>query len=185
MTGRAGKAGLVWRLDTAGDSWAVQVPSGRPDEDEGRSATVFQEAACAAGIPAAHVRRTTGGGVFAMLGGPLRSEECTVISSPVNRTALREEENRPSSASQQVGASPVTGPTPDLTDPQWMHRRWDGTQAYSDSKLFDVVLAFAVAGMRPDVPSNAVEPGWVPTKMGGPTRPTTSRSVRLLSPGWL
>jgi hypothetical protein len=34
------------------------------------------------------------------------------MSSPVNRTALREEENLPSPASQQVSASPVTGPTP-------------------------------------------------------------------------
>ena len=34
------------------------------------------------------------------------------MSSPANRTALREEENRPAPASQQVIASPVTGPTP-------------------------------------------------------------------------
>ena len=34
------------------------------------------------------------------------------LSSPANRTALREEENRPSPASQQVIASAVTGPTP-------------------------------------------------------------------------
>src|SRR5216683_5194662 len=45
-------------------------------------------------------------------GGPLRSDDQTVMSSPVNRTALREEENRPSPASQQVIASAVTGPTP-------------------------------------------------------------------------
>ena len=34
------------------------------------------------------------------------------MSSPANRTALREEENRPAPPSQQVSASPVTGPTP-------------------------------------------------------------------------
>lgn len=34
------------------------------------------------------------------------------MSSPANRTAWREEENRPSPASQQVIASTVTGPTP-------------------------------------------------------------------------
>jgi hypothetical protein len=44
-------------------------------------------------------------------------------------------------------------------------------QAYADSKLFDVVLAFAVARRRPDVLSNAVDPGWVPTRMGGPNAP--------------
>ena len=58
-----------------------------------------------------------------------------------------------------------------LTDPQWTNRRWNGSQAYSDSKLFDIVLAFAVARRWPEVRSNSVEPGWVPTKMGGPGAP--------------
>ena len=44
-------------------------------------------------------------------------------------------------------------------------------QAYADSKLFDVVLAFAVARHWPNVFSNALEPGWVATKMGGPGAP--------------
>ena len=64
-----------------------------------------------------------------------------------------------------------TGGDPDLSDLQWRERRWSGTQAYSDSKLFDTVLAFAVARHWPDVLSNAVEPGWVATKMGGPGAP--------------
>jgi hypothetical protein len=34
------------------------------------------------------------------------------MSSPVNRTALAEEENRPAPPSQQVSASAVTGPAP-------------------------------------------------------------------------
>jgi NAD(P)-dependent dehydrogenase (short-subunit alcohol dehydrogenase family) len=55
-----------------------------------------------------------------------------------------------------------------LSDPQWERRRWSGSQAYSDSKLFDVVLAFAYARRWPDVFSNVVDPGWVATKMGGP-----------------
>ena len=59
----------------------------------------------------------------------------------------------------------------DLSDPQWTDRRWNGTQAYSDSKLFDVLLAFGVARLWPDVLSNSVEPGWVATKMGGPGAP--------------
>jgi len=54
-----------------------------------------------------------------------------------------------------------------LDDAQWIKRRWNGSQAYSDSKLFDVVLAFAVARHRPAVKSNAMTPGWVATKMGG------------------
>jgi hypothetical protein len=32
-----------------------------------------------------------------------------------------------------------SGGDPDLDDPQWTRRRWNGAQAYSDSKLFDVV----------------------------------------------
>jgi NAD(P)-dependent dehydrogenase (short-subunit alcohol dehydrogenase family) len=58
-----------------------------------------------------------------------------------------------------------------LKDLTWEHRPWRGTQAYSDSKLHDVLLAFAVARRWPGVYSNALEPGWVPTKMGGPGAP--------------
>ncbi len=59
----------------------------------------------------------------------------------------------------------------DLSDLQWVRRPWNGSQAYSDSKFFDVVLAFGVARRWPGVFSNAVEPGWVATKMGGPGAP--------------
>jgi NAD(P)-dependent dehydrogenase (short-subunit alcohol dehydrogenase family) len=55
-----------------------------------------------------------------------------------------------------------------LDDPQWQNRQWDGMQAYSDSKLYDVMLAFAVARLRPGTLSNAVDPGWIRTRLGGP-----------------
>lgn len=42
---------------------------------------------------------------------------------------------------------------------------------YSDSKLHDVILAKSVASHWPGVLSNAVNPGWVPTKMGGAGAP--------------
>ncbi|MGE5401698.1 MAG: SDR family NAD(P)-dependent oxidoreductase [Ignavibacteriales bacterium] len=42
---------------------------------------------------------------------------------------------------------------------------------YSDSKLHVVMLCMAVARRWPDVYSNAVDPGWVPTNMGGPGAP--------------
>jgi NAD(P)-dependent dehydrogenase (short-subunit alcohol dehydrogenase family) len=64
-----------------------------------------------------------------------------------------------------------TGGDPSLEDLGWRHRRWNGVQAYSDSKLLDLVLAFAVARRWPEVLSNGVTPGWVATKMGGPGAP--------------
>jgi NAD(P)-dependent dehydrogenase (short-subunit alcohol dehydrogenase family) len=59
------------------------------------------------------------------------------------------------------------GGRPMLRDIDWVERRWDQTQAYSESKLYVTALALAVARLWPDVLSNAVDPGWVPTKMGG------------------
>jgi NAD(P)-dependent dehydrogenase (short-subunit alcohol dehydrogenase family) len=58
-----------------------------------------------------------------------------------------------------------------LKDLVWEQRPWQGQQAYSDTKLHDVLLAFAVARRWPGVLSNALEPGWVPTKMGGAGAP--------------
>jgi NAD(P)-dependent dehydrogenase (short-subunit alcohol dehydrogenase family) len=58
-----------------------------------------------------------------------------------------------------------------LNDLKWDRRSWSASRAYSDSKLHDVLLAFAVARKWPDVYSNAVDPGWVATKMGGPGAP--------------
>jgi NAD(P)-dependent dehydrogenase (short-subunit alcohol dehydrogenase family) len=58
-----------------------------------------------------------------------------------------------------------------LRDIDWRERRWDSTRAYSESKLYLTALAYAVARQWPDVLSNAVDPGWVPTKMGGPGAP--------------
>jgi len=51
----------------------------------------------------------------------------------------------------------------------WETRRWDGTEAYSESKLYNAMFAFTVARHWPDVLSNALEPGWVQTRMGGPS----------------
>lgn len=59
----------------------------------------------------------------------------------------------------------------DFEDLQWEQRAWNGLQAYADSKLHDAILAGAVAARWPDVCANAVEPGWVATKMGGRSAP--------------
>ncbi len=54
-----------------------------------------------------------------------------------------------------------------LDDILWRKRRWNGPRAYGESKLHDTLLAFAIARRWADVMSNALEPGWVPTRMGG------------------
>jgi NAD(P)-dependent dehydrogenase (short-subunit alcohol dehydrogenase family) len=59
----------------------------------------------------------------------------------------------------------------DLDDLNWTSRRWQGSTAYAESKLLDVLLAFAIARRWKNVLSNALEPGWVPTRMGGAGAP--------------
>jgi NAD(P)-dependent dehydrogenase (short-subunit alcohol dehydrogenase family) len=62
---------------------------------------------------------------------------------------------------------------------------WTGTTGrYPDSKLFVTTLAVAVARLWPDVYSNAVDPGWVPTRMGGPRAPDDLR-LGHLTQEWL
>jgi NAD(P)-dependent dehydrogenase (short-subunit alcohol dehydrogenase family) len=64
-----------------------------------------------------------------------------------------------------------TSGDPSLVDLTWSQRAWHGMAAYSDTKLHDVLIAFAVARRWPTVLSNALEPGWVATKMGGASAP--------------
>jgi NAD(P)-dependent dehydrogenase (short-subunit alcohol dehydrogenase family) len=73
---------------------------------------------------------------------------------------------------------------PSLDDPQFARRRWNGSQAYSDSKLLDVVLAFAMARQWPGVLCNALEPGWVPTRMGGAGAPD-DLTLGAVTQAWL
>jgi len=63
------------------------------------------------------------------------------------------------------------GGDPSLQDLTWSQRPWNGMSAYSDSKLHMLILALAIARRWKDVHSNALEPGWVATKMGGAGAP--------------
>lgn len=58
-----------------------------------------------------------------------------------------------------------------LADLDWTKRAWDSGKAYAESKLHVVALASALARRWPRVLSNAVDPGWVRTKMGGAGAP--------------
>ena len=58
-----------------------------------------------------------------------------------------------------------------LDDLDWKKRSWDSAKAYAESKLHVVALACALARRWPWVLSNAVDPGWARTKMGGAGAP--------------
>lgn len=87
--------------------------------------------------------------------------------APYMLTALLERPNRLVylSSSEHYGGE---GP---LRDIDWTERRWDFARAYSESKLYITALAIAVARRWPRVLSNAVDPGWARTRMGGPSAP--------------
>ena len=74
------------------------------------------------------------------------------------------------------------GGRPRLDGLDWSGRR--ATGSYSDSKLFVTTLATAVARLWPDALSNAVDPGWVPTRMGGQGAPDDLR-LGHLTQEWL
>jgi hypothetical protein len=58
-----------------------------------------------------------------------------------------------------------------------------GPRRTRESKLCDVLLAFAVRRRWPSVFSNAVNPGWVATKMGGPGAPDSQDEGRRTQGG--
>ena len=71
-----------------------------------------------------------------------------------------------------------------LRDIDWLERPWEPSTAYSESKFFLTALALAVARQWPEVLSNALDPGWVPTRMGGPGAPD-DMSLAPVTQAWL
>jgi NAD(P)-dependent dehydrogenase (short-subunit alcohol dehydrogenase family) len=71
-----------------------------------------------------------------------------------------------------------------LRDIDWTERRWNAMQAYGESKLHVTALALTLARAWPEVLSNAVDPGWVPTRMGGPGA-TDDLEMGHLTQTWL
>ncbi|XAS74285.1 SDR family NAD(P)-dependent oxidoreductase [Micrococcaceae bacterium Sec5.1] len=65
-----------------------------------------------------------------------------------------------------LSSSMHRGGDTDLDGVDWSGART--SRSYSDSKLFVTTLAAAIARRWPGVLSHAVDPGWVPTRMGGP-----------------
>jgi NAD(P)-dependent dehydrogenase (short-subunit alcohol dehydrogenase family) len=89
------------------------------------------------------------------------------VLAPYVLTALMERPDRLVylSSNMHMGARP--------TRPAafWQDGRWTGRISYSQTKFLVMALAFAVARLWPGVGSNAVDPGWVPTRMGGSSAP--------------
>ena len=102
------------------------------------------------------------------------------VLAPYVLTALIYRPDRLVYLSSGMHLSATTG----MDDLQWSRRRWSGTAAYSDSKLHDVLLGFAVARHWPQVATNVVSPGWVPTRMGGTDAPD-DMDLASLTQAWL
>ena len=143
-----GKQGLVWQLDTADGRWAVKVPFDPCGEDEVRWAAAFQEAACATGVPAPQIRRTTEGCVFTALEGTqARVYEWVDLRDPDPRL----DPARVGAVVAAIHRVSVTDPSP--LDP-WYHapigaERWDQLA----EQLLEAGAPFAhrLAGLRDEL----------------------------------
>ena len=71
-----------------------------------------------------------------------------------------------------------------LRDIDWTGWPWTAALAYSESKLQVTAFALTLARAWPEVLSNAVDPGWVPTKMGGAAA-TGDLQMGYLTQTWL
>lgn len=95
--------------------------------------------------------------------GVLRSPDMVTVNivAPYLLTALMDRPGRLVCLSSSMHRSGSTD----------LRRLADGTGSYSDTKLWLTALAFALASRWPATACHAVDPGWVPTRMGGPNAP--------------
>ena len=99
------------------------------------------------------------------------------VTAPYLMTALV-----PASRHIYLSSSMHRGGRADLAGVDWTGE--GDTHSYSDTKLFVTALMAAVARLRPDVLAHAVDPGWVPTKMGGPGA-TDDLALAHVTQAWL
>ena len=74
---------------------------------------------------------------------------------------------------------------PRVDDPYWRSRAWNGSQAYSESKLYVTALALAVARLRAKHLLQRGGPGWVRPAWADKARPTIWKKAPLLRPASL
>jgi NAD(P)-dependent dehydrogenase (short-subunit alcohol dehydrogenase family) len=98
--------------------------------------------------------------------GVLRGPDVLAVNTvaPFVLTALMDPPERSIYLSSSMHMSGST----DL-DPAAFSAAGSSTRAYENSKLYGTALVMALARLRPDVIAHAVDPGWVPTRMGGPS----------------
>lgn len=99
------------------------------------------------------------------------------VTAPYVMTALI-----PASRHLYLSSSMHRGGRADLTGIDWTRGR--DTRSYSDSKLLVTVLMAAVARVWPGIVAHAVDPGWVPTKMGGSSA-SDDLALAHLTQAWL
>ncbi|MBK1697222.1 daunorubicin C-13 ketoreductase [Rhodovibrio salinarum] len=66
-----------------------------------------------------------------------------------------------------TGSSMHRGHSDVLDDIDWTRHPWSASRAYGESKLLVTALSAGLARYWPEVLCHTVDPGWVPTRMGG------------------
>ncbi|MEU5076440.1 SDR family NAD(P)-dependent oxidoreductase [Streptomyces asoensis] len=171
VTGAAGGLGRHTADALAGDGHDVVVHARDPDRLTGAGDTARWKGVVTgdlADLDEIHgvARQAAGFGRFDAVihnAGVLHSSDTATVNTvaPYLLTALMEKPARIVHLSSSMHLSGSTD----------LRGLADGTASYSDSKLWLTALALAFASRWEGTASHAVDPGWVPTRMGGPGAP--------------